>query len=147
MRDEDLFAFARGIRATIFHDHIAVRGVVELTNRCRVNCMFCPMRRDNMLENSTYILDQEAVVMKAHEARAVGINVVLIQGGEIPQTTDIIERAIPEIIELFHGRVEVLLNLGNKSRREYERLKKAGAYSYILKHETANAALYEGNEV
>jgi len=143
MPDQDLFAAARAIRAAVFQDHVVVRGVVELTNMCRVNCTFCPMRRDNTLENATYILDEETVLMKSCEARALGINVVFIQGGEIPQTTDVLERAIPRILEAFHGEVEILLNLGNKSRAEYERLKSAGAYSYILKHETADAALYQ----
>ena len=143
MSDEELFTSARASRAAAFQDHVVVRGVIELTNKCRVNCTFCPMRRDNTLENSIYILDEEAVVMKAREMRTAGINVVFIQGGEIPQTTDVLDRAIPRILELFHGQVEVLLNLGNKSRDEYERLKKAGAYSYILKHETADPELYE----
>jgi biotin synthase len=75
--------------------------------------------------------------------QGAGINVVCIQGGEIPHTTDILERATPRIIELFHGSVEILLNLGNKSRDEYRRLKRAGAYSYILKHETSSSELYE----
>jgi biotin synthase len=143
MSDQELFTSARASRAVAFQDHVVVRGVIELTNKCRVNCTFCPMRRDNTSRNSIYILDEEAVVTKAREMRAAGINVVFIQGGEIPQTTDVVERAIPRILELFHGQVEILLNLGNKSRAEYERLKKAGAYSYILKHETADPELYE----
>jgi biotin synthase len=143
MPDEDLFASARSTRSATFRDHVVVRAVVELTNECRVNCTFCPMRRDNTQENSTYILDENTVVMKSCEARALGINVVFIQGGEIPQTTGVLERAIPQIIEAFDGQVEILLNLGNKSRAEYGRLKKAGAYSYILKHETSDASLYE----
>lgn len=142
MPDQDLFAFARSIRQANFRDHVIVRGAIELTNLCRVNCRFCPMRRDNTSENATYVLGDDTLVARSREARSVGINVVLIQGGEIPQTTDILERAIPRIIEAFDGRVEILLNLGNKSREEYARLRRAGAHSYILKHETADADLY-----
>ena len=142
MSDEDLFAAACVARGDNFKDHVVVRGVIEITNQCRVNCTFCPMRRDNTLENRTYILEEETVLAKSREIRQAGINVVFIQGGEIPQTTPILERVIPRIMNHFDGYVEVLLNLGNKPRTEYERLKKAGAYSYILKHETANAELY-----
>lgn len=143
MSDDDLFASARAARATIFQNRVVIRGVIELTNQCRVNCTFCPMRRDNTQENSAYILDEETIIAKASDIREAGINVVFIQGGEIPQTTLILERAIPRIITAFGGKVEVLLNLGNKSRGEYERLKTAGAYSYILKHETADPQLYK----
>ena len=143
MSDEELFAAARAARSSRFGDHVVVRGVIELTNKCRVNCVFCPMRRDNTRGNATYILDEESVLTKAREIRQLGINVVFIQGGEIPQTTPILERTIPKILDLFDSRVEVLLNLGNKSRAEYERLRNVGAYSYILKHETANAEFYQ----
>lgn len=143
MSDEDLFAAARSSRSAVYQDRVVVRGVIELTNTCRVNCTFCPMRRDNTRDNVPYILDEEVLIGAAKIIRDSGINVILIQGGEIPQTTAILEHAIPIIISLFDGCVEILLNLGNKSRLEFERLRSAGAYSYILKHETANAELYQ----
>ena len=32
-------------------------GVIELTNICRVNCDYCPMRRDNTRQNTSYVLE------------------------------------------------------------------------------------------
>jgi biotin synthase len=49
---------------------------------------------------------------------------------------------IPLISDLYDGRVEILLNLGNKTRAEYAMWKEYGAYSYITKHETSDRALY-----
>jgi biotin synthase len=143
LSDEELFARARAARAAHFQDEVVIRGVVEITNRCRVNCEFCPMRRDNTRQNAAYLLDAQALVAVAEEIRRAGIDVVFIQGGEIPQTTAIVEQALPQIADLFGGAVEILLNLGNKSHTEYARLKQAGAHSYILKHETADPDLYE----
>ena len=141
--DDELFGAARAVRAKVFQERVVVRGVIELTNKCRVNCTFCAMRRDNMAVNSTYMLDALAVVARAKAIRDAGINVVSIQGGELPQTTDVLECAIPQVLDAFNGRAEVLLNLGNKPRSEFERLRRAGAHSYILKHETSDALFYE----
>jgi biotin synthase len=140
--DEVLFSSARAVRERHFLSNVVLRGVVELTNKCRVNCDYCPMRRDNAHNLSPYLLTQDDLVDRAARIRDASINVVFIQGGEIPQSTDIIEGAIPRIIDLFESPVEILLNVGNKTREEYRRLRSAGASSYILKHETANSQLY-----
>lgn len=143
MPNDELFAKARAVRMAHFQHRAIIRGVIEVTNRCRVNCTFCPMRRDNTRENTGFMLDEDLILAAALEIRKVGINVILLQGGEIPQTTPLLERCIPRILELFQGGVEILLNLGNKTRAEYARLKRAGAYSYILKHESSDPELYQ----
>jgi biotin synthase len=71
------------------------------------------------------------------------IDVVFLQAGEVPQTTRLAGEAIPRIRDLFADDVEILLNLGNKKRSEYEYLKQQGATSYILKHETSDPHLHE----
>lgn len=125
----------------MFGNRIVVRGVTEVTNVCRVNCEFCPMRRDNTRENDSYRLASDDLVGVAEGVRDSGINVVFFQGGEIPQTTKIVGEAIPRVRELFDDDVEILLNLGNKSRDDYAYLRDQGATSYILKHETADPRL------
>lgn len=138
---EDLFAKARERRAEVFGNEIVVRGVTEITNQCRVNCEFCPMRRDNMRVNSGFRLTSDDLVEAAKAVRASGINVVFFQGGEIPQTTRVVGEAIPRIRELYDDKVEILLNLGNKPYEDYAYLREQGATSYILKHETSDPEL------
>lgn len=140
---EQLFERARAARTAVFGNEVVVRGVTEITNQCRVNCEFCPMRRDNMRANSIFRLTSDDLVQAAETVRAHGIDVVFFQGGEIPQTTQIVGEAIPRIRELYDGQVEILLNLGNKRRDEYAYLRDQGATSYILKHETMDPDLNE----
>jgi biotin synthase len=140
---EQLFAAARQQRQDVFGDEVVVRGVTEITNQCRVNCAFCPMRRDNTRANRGFRLTPDDLVESAAVVRESGINVVFFQGGEIPQTTRIVGEAIPRIREMYDGKVEILLNLGNKSRDEYAYLREQGATSYILKHETSDEQLNE----
>jgi biotin synthase len=140
---EELFAEARRLRNEHFGPTVVLRGVVEVTNVCRVNCDYCPMRRDNTPVNDRYFMSSEEIVERARRIRDAGINVVLLQGGETPREASVVETAIPLIRELFDHHVEVLLNLGNMRRKQYERLKAAGATSYILKHETSDPRLHE----
>ena len=138
----DLHARAAAIRDRVFDRAVVVRGVVELTNLCRVNCDYCPMRRDNTRQNDTYLLDHDEIVCAARRVRDAGVDVIVFQGGEIPQTTPALLRALPEVRALFDDQVEVLLGLGVKSEAEYRALKERGADSYIIKHETSDATLH-----
>jgi biotin synthase len=101
------------------------------------------MRKSNIGSNDTYLLTPEQVVRAAIAIRGAGIDVVFLQGGEVPRAVDVVADALPQIRSVFDGRVEVLLNLGNQSSEAYARLRRAGATSYILKHETADPALFK----
>jgi biotin synthase len=120
---------------------VILRGVIEVTNVCRVNCDYCPMRRDNVRTLNRYTLGVQELARAAETIRDAGIDVVFIQGGEVPHTTRIVGEALPRIRGLFGDRVEVLLSLGNKSRAEFAYLRDQGATSYILKHETSDPEL------
>jgi len=139
----ELFARARDARQASFADRAVVRGVIELTNLCRVNCTYCPMRRDNTRENNTFYLEIEEILAAAAEIKSLGIGVVFFQGGEVPQTTRLLAEAIPRIKDLFQSEVEVLLNIGIKPKEEYALLKERGADSVILKYETSDPLLHQ----
>ncbi|CAM3729742.1 radical SAM protein [Kibdelosporangium persicum] len=140
---EQLFAAARDKRHEVFGDEVVVRGVTEIANHCRVNCQFCPMRRENTRHNEGFRLTVDDLVDAGRTVHANDINVVFFQGGEIPQTTRVVGEALPKIHDLYHGDVEILLNLGNKSHDEYAYLRDQGATSYIIKHETSDPGLNE----
>lgn len=125
--DESLFVAAQAIREKHFGRAVVLRAVVEMTNKCRVNCHFCLIRRDNSAALSLFMLTEGDLAQQARAIFAENINVVFIQGGEIPQTTAVLERVIPRILSSFDSPVEILLNVGNKTRDEYRRLKEAGA--------------------
>jgi biotin synthase len=140
-QQEQLFAAARAARAGVFGRRVVVRGLIEVTNLCRVNCEFCPMRRDNTKQNTIFQLDEEQILETAARIRDAGINIVFLQAGEVPRTTKLVGNALPKIRGMFSGPVEFLLCLGNKTEEEYAFLRAQGATSYILKHETSDPDL------
>jgi biotin synthase len=140
-QQERLFAAARVARENVFGRRVVVRGLIEVTNLCRVNCEFCPMRRDNTRQNTIFQLTEEQILEAAARVRDAGINIVFLQAGEIPRTTQLVGNALPKVRKMFSGPVEFLLCLGNKTEEEYAFLKAQGATSYILKHETSDPDL------
>jgi biotin synthase len=140
---EHLFAQARAAREAVYADLVVVRAVCEVTNLCRVDCDFCPMRRSNTRANDIYHQTPAEMIETAVDVRGRGVNVICLQGGEIPQTTKSVAAALPTIRGLYDGDVELLLNLGNKTRDEYALLREQGATSYIIKHETADPDLHQ----
>jgi biotin synthase len=140
---ERLFERARRERSGVFADAAVVRGVIEVTNRCRINCEYCPMRKDNFRSDNAYLMTREDILEVAGTIRETGIGVVFLQGGEIPQTTPLIGSTISEI-KKSGANIEVLLCLGNKKRDEYRFLRNSGADSYIIKIETGDPVLHKG---
>ena len=139
IQQEELFERARAIRDQYVGPYCFMRAVLEITNKCRINCDYCEMRNSNKsLER--YILSKDEILRVASSIVEQQISTVFLQGGEIPQTTDLMINVIPQ---LKVKNLSVLLCLGNKSYEEYERMRKAGADGYILKLETTNPALHQ----
>ncbi|HXM04199.1 MAG TPA: radical SAM protein, partial [Chthoniobacterales bacterium] len=140
---ELLFAAARSAREQVYGRRVIVRGLIEVTNLCRVNCEFCPMRRDNTKQNTIFQLTPDQILDVVSDIKAAGINIVFFQAGEVGKTTRLVGDLLPEVQGRFDSPVELLLCLGNKTDTEYEFLKKQGGTSYILKHETSDPDLNE----
>jgi len=123
-QQEQLFAAARAAREKVFGRRVVVRGLIEVTNLCRVNCEFCPMRRDNTKQNTIFQLKEEQILETATHIRDAGVNIVFLQAGEVPRTTQLVGNALPKVRKMFSGPVEFLLCLGNKTEEEYTFLKR-----------------------
>ncbi|MEJ8675578.1 biotin synthase BioB [Chromobacterium amazonense] len=140
---EQLFLAARAIRKAYTNDVVSLRGVIEVTNVCRVNCDYCPMRRDNIKKNERFNMSEDDIFRMAEMIISSGIGIILIQGGEDRNILPAVEKAVRRIVSVYKDSVEIILNLGNFSKEQYIRLRDAGASSYILKHETSDSSLFQ----
>ncbi|MFY1703093.1 hypothetical protein ACN28G_15340 [Micromonospora sp. WMMA1923] len=73
---EELFCQARATRAGVYGDRVVVRAVVEVTNLCRVDCDFCPMRRSNTRANAVFHQTAAEMIETAIGVHALGANVI-----------------------------------------------------------------------
>lgn len=132
---------ARGIADEHFGKKIYFRGIVEFTNHCKNDCMYCGLRRSNQ-NVERYRLTEDEIVSCCREGYALGYRTFVLQGGEDGYFTD--ERLcglICRIKSLFPDAA-VTLSVGERSRASYERLYAAGADRYLLRHETASKKHY-----
>lgn len=141
-------------------DTVHLRAIIEFSNICRRRCRYCGLNRENRaLER--FRMTPEEIVSTAKEAVAAGYRTIVLQSGEddwfnAVRLGDIISEIkslkLPQISagkaveKAGCGGAEhpaVTVSCGEMSREDYAYLRKAGADRYLLKHETADAELYD----
>jgi len=135
-----LFAAADRVRRQYMGDEIHFRGIIEFSNHCIRNCLYCGLRRDNQ-ELKRYRMEPEEIFKVCDEAAKAGFKTVVLQAGEDPYYS---VDTLADLIKLIKSKhdVAVTLSLGEKPPDFYYRLRKAGADRYLLKHETADPKLF-----
>ncbi|HEY9857456.1 MAG TPA: [FeFe] hydrogenase H-cluster radical SAM maturase HydE [Stenomitos sp.] len=137
---QELFRVADRIRRKYMGDWVHLRGLIEFSNVCRRHCEYCGLRAGNRAIDR-YRMSLEEILECVRMADRMGIRSVVLQSGEDPWYT--VER-LEELIRAVKAtaQVAVTLSIGERSREDYRRLRRAGADRYLLKHETADEGLY-----
>lgn len=129
-------------RQRIYGDEVYVRGLIELSNHCKNDCLYCGIRRGNARADR-YRLSPEEILDCCAEGYALGFRTFVLQGGEDGWFTDDRLCRLIGKIKSAYPDCAVTLSLGERSRDSYERLYQAGADRYLLRHETADPGHYE----
>ncbi|MDO4538623.1 MAG: [FeFe] hydrogenase H-cluster radical SAM maturase HydE, partial [Coriobacteriales bacterium] len=128
-------------REPIYGKKVFIRGLIEISNICKNDCLYCGIRRSNG-HVERYRLDPDVIVECAREGNALGYRTIVLQGGEDGYFSDEVLADIVERIVASCPNTAVTLSMGERSRKSYQRLFDAGASRYLLRHETANPAHY-----
>ena len=124
-----------------FGNAVFIRGLIEISNRCRNNCLYCGIRKSNTMV-SRYSLSRETILSCCREGYALGFRTFVLQGGEdISQTDNWVTETVASIRQEFPD-CAITLSLGEKSKEAYQRFFDAGANRYLLRHETFNETHY-----
>lgn len=138
---EYLFSLAREKRRQYYGDDVYIRGLIEFTNYCKNDCLYCGIRKSNGNANR-YRLSKEEILSCCHAGYDLGFRTFVLQGGEDGYYTD---HRMTEIIQNIRSNFPdcaITLSVGEKSRETYQRFFDAGANRYLLRHETYNACHY-----
>ena len=145
-RDEEAAALLAELAVqtgkSIYGNEVFSRGLIEISNICKNDCLYCGIRRSNK-NCSRYRLEPEDIYACAEEGYSLGFRTFVLQGGEDPYYTDEILCAVVSELKARHPDCALTLSMGERSRESYARLRQAGADRYLLRHETANKAHYE----
>ena len=144
-RNEDTARLLRTLavkeRERIYGHDVYVRGLIEISNICRNDCLYCGIRRSNA-NCERYRLSREQIIACADEGYSLGFRTFVLQGGEDSYFTDEVLGSIVRDIKTDHPDSAVTLSMGERSRESYAYLRACGADRYLLRHETADREHY-----
>lgn len=129
------------VRRGIYGNTVFIRGLIEISNFCKNDCLYCGIRRSNK-SCDRYRLVKEDILECCKEGYVLGFRTFVLQGGEDAYFNDEKLCDIVKSIKQIHPDCAVTLSLGERSAESYRRLYEAGADRYLLRHETADSRHY-----
>ena len=129
------------IRKKIYGNNIYVRGLIEISNICKNDCLYCGIRKSNK-NCERYRLTPEEIISCSDEGYELGFRTFVLQGGEDNFFSDEILGDIIQKIKSKHSDCAITLSMGERSSGSYKFLRDCGADRYLLRHETADEEHY-----
>ena len=139
---ELLAGLAVNVRKRIYKNTVFIRGLIEISNICKNDCLYCGIRKSNK-SCDRYRLTREQILTCAEEGYLLGFRTFVLQGGEDAYFTDNVLCKIIKDLKNHYPECAITLSLGERSTESYKRLYDAGADRYLLRHETADKNHYE----
>ncbi len=138
-----LFQKSADIKGKYVGNIVYYRGLIEFSNNCEKNCLYCGIRIGNKKVTRYNLSDDEilSAVNFAHENKFAS---VVMQSGEITNEEFVtrIEQLLQNIKKLTRDEIKVTLSLGEQTEETYNRWRNAGADRYLLRIESSNPELY-----
>ncbi len=145
---EEIRLAAENLTLSTLGNRVYYRGLIEFSNVCAMNCLYCGIRRDNDRQRR-YTASLEQILDAAEFCARAGYGSVVLQSGERtdPKFLDFVEQTVSAIKErtasprLPRG-LGITLCVGEQSRQTLRRFRSAGAHRYLLRIETTNPQLF-----
>ena len=138
---EYLFSLAREVRQKYYGKDVYIRGLIEFTNYCKNDCLYCGIRRSNK-NAERYRLTKEQIMDCRQQGYELGFRTFVLQGGEDPYFTDDIIVDLIKSIKSEYSDCALTLSIGEHEHKSYKAYFDAGADRYLLRHETADNEHY-----
>jgi len=132
---------ARELAVARFGKQVFVRGIVEFSNVCRNDCLYCGIRKSN-LKTERYRLTEAEIVECCDAGYVYGFRTFVLQSGEDATYSPERLAALVRTLKAKHPDCAVTLSVGELERADYQLLFDAGADRYLLRHETADPEHY-----
>jgi biotin synthase len=139
----ELYKKAAEIKRKTVGDLVYFRGLIEFSNICGKDCLYCGIRSSNK-NFSRYNLSDKEILEAAEFAYKENYASVVLQAGELRSEvfTERIESLLKKIKALSNGELGITISLGEQSRETYQRWFDAGAHRYLLRIESTNPEHY-----
>ena len=136
-----VYSTANRIRQRSLKNSCCVHGIIEFSNHCISDCLYCGLRQSNK-DMKRYRMTVDEVVKAAREAMKVhGFKSLVLQSGEDPwYTTEKLVEIVDGIME--EGGVLLFMSVGDRDEECYRRMYDAGARGVLVRFETSNPKSY-----
>ena len=138
-----LFEKAARVKNETVGNKVYFRGLVEFSNICSKDCLYCGIRKSNVNIIRYDVADNE-ILEACRFAWENQFGSVVLQSGELssPAFVGRVDRLLKEIKKLSNNELGITLSCGEQSRDTYRRWFGSGAHRYLLRIESSNPELY-----
>ena len=134
-----LYQTANNIRQKEHGNACCVHGIIEFSNYCRNNCLYCGIRNDRLIDR--YRMREEEIIRIAKYAvRKLRFKALVLQSGEDYWYDE--KKLIKIVREIRKLNVLIFLSIGIRSESLYSKLYRAGAKAILLRFETSNKKIF-----
>lgn len=132
---------AKEIAQKKFGTRIYVRGLIEFSNYCKNDCLYCGIRRSNSCAER-YRLTEDTILECCHAGYQYGFRTFVLQSGEDGAFGP--KKLIPLLKKIRQNYPDcaITLSAGEYPYETYQAFFDAGATRYLLRHETADPVHY-----
>ncbi|OPX29431.1 MAG: [FeFe] hydrogenase H-cluster radical SAM maturase HydE [Candidatus Omnitrophica bacterium 4484_171] len=139
-KNRNILKEADSIRKEHCGDEVHIRGIIEFSNYCKRDCLYCGLRKSNK-KLTRYRMTADEIFKAARKVEEFKYKTIVLQSGEddyyrIEELCGLVKRIKKEI------DCAVTLSIGERTYDEYKQLREAGADRYLLKFETSNKKLF-----
>jgi len=138
-----LFKKSSEIKEKYIGKKVWFRGLIEFSNICSKDCLYCGIRKGNT-NLTRYNLSDDEILTAAKFAFDNRYGSIALQSGELESSfvATRIENLLHKIKELSNGELGVTLSVGEQEPEIYQKWYDAGAHRYLLRVEATNKSLY-----
>lgn len=141
---KQLFEAAAMKKVEVVGRKVFFRGLVEFSNICSKDCLYCGIRKSNE-KVVRYNATDDEILSACKFAWENRFGSVVLQSGELssPVFIDRVDRLLKAIKKLSNNELGITLSCGEQSRETYRRWFESGAHRYLLRIESSTRELYE----
>lgn len=139
----ELFKNAREVKEKNVGNSVFFRGLVEFSNICLKDCLYCGIRKSNE-KVIRYNVSDEEILDACRFAWEHGFGSVVLQSGELSNQTFVkrVDILLQKIKQLSNNELGITLSCGEQTKENYRRWFESGAHRYLLRIESSNSDLY-----
>jgi biotin synthase len=139
-----LFTESARVKEKHVGNKVYFRGLIEFSNVCLKNCLYCGIRHENSHVHR-YNLTDEEIIDAAVFAAENNYGSLVLQSGEIQHAsfTRRMEKLLTAIHKATDGKLRITLSCGEQSGDTYKVWHDSGAHRYLLRIESSNPELYK----